>query len=580
MWFTLDWPAWLVGGLVVVLIAVTNKVLAGLWRFLALLGIAAFLLFGVAWNIWSVLLWISAIALVVALVVRLIYFFGASFGKTTSDRLLQGALSLLIACFVWQFVLVPLWHWATTSWPLWAWVTAVVVACLVAIAFVLGRAFIRYAWWFVAVAVLAVVALLMGTFSYGFGHGGTSQEEQSDDQTEQTDDTVEPLDPALIEMLTVSTISDSARCETNDFGIVEPDIAALKGIPPRATADAISTPFKATKPADILSEAQVSICEDALYGSTVGVFFANDIADTFQKYGVDLVEVNPWLAEFVDADIATVADSYVLTEDEAKDATDEEISAALTKNREWQDQAARLNTMLERYEMLGIQELDSSVTYHITAPVVGGLPSVGPDDKVDSLPALVFSFTQKNGCSVSEFGLNLQDKRPELFTPDCSTPNPETTPPTTNTTPPTTPGCTTNCSTTPPTTPPTTCQDKEKPNDPEHTYTPVRNAKGCIISWKQTGSSLNDGPQHQDVQTDRGNQEQAQEQSPNTPTTPPAQNPVVPLPDTDDPEVIESAAPDPTPGGYDGGSTSQPGASGTPDPGPSQPAVDRDDGGF
>ncbi len=367
------------------------------------------------------------------------------------------------------------------------------------------------------------------------------------------------LDPELIKLLTVSTISDTAQCETDQYDIVEFDVAALKGIPPRKTADAISTPFKATEPADIRAELQSSICEDPLLGSTWGAFFANQVADTFKKEGIDIVELNPWLKEFVDADIATVAGGYIPLLD-ISDPSAEQIDAALAKNRDWQDQASRLNTLLERYEALDVETRNSSVTYHVIGPVVGALPAVGLDPKVDRLPALVFSFTEKNGCSVSEFGVNLQDKRPELFTPDCSKPP-------TSTPPPTTPPCTSNC-----TPPPVPCVDVAKPHDAEHIYASVKNAKGCIIRWVVTGTSLDSGPQSQDVQTDRGGQAEAQVQPPEVPSTAPAPNPVVP--------AVTADPADPVDGGLSGGSTTQPGQTGTPDPGPTQPPVSGDSGGF
>lgn len=114
------------------------------------------------------------------------------------------------------------------------------------------------------------------------------------------------------------------------------------------------------------------------------------------------------------------------------------------------------------------------------------------------------------------------------------------------------------------------CNNASKPQDPEHTYAPVMR-NGCVVRWVIQGSSLNSGPQNQGIQTDRGDQSGAQQQE-GVVDTPPASQPEVP--------VAPAAPPAPTNGGYNGGSTTQPGQTGTPNPGPSQPPVQGDPGGF
>ena len=115
-----------------------------------------------------------------------------------------------------------------------------------------------------------------------------------------------------------------------------------------------------------------------------------------------------------------------------------------------------------------------------------------------------------------------------------------------------------------------TCNKVEKPRDPERVYnTVVQN--GCVVGWTPKGSSLDSGPQQQGVQEDRGGQSGAEQQE-GVVGTPPAPQPEAP--------VAPAAPPAPTSGGYNGSSTTQPGQTGTPNLGPSQPPVQGDPGGF
>jgi len=354
-------------------------------------------------------------------------------------------------------------------------------------------------------------------------------------------DSADKSDPALVAALTVTTVSDTAKCSTDQYGIVGFDIDALKKTPPRASSASLATPFSATKPADILREFQQSDCKDPHLGTAWAVFFAQDFRDWFLKtQGIDLVELNGWLKPFSadqlnieDNGIATKAAEYIPLLN-VKDPSSEQIDQALTKNRQWQAVAERLNTLLERFEVLGIQSRDSVVSYRVSAPVAGALPSVGRDPVTDTKPALVLSFTQKVGCTVAEVGINLEDKRPELFKPVCVTSTPTPTP--SHTTPPR--------HTTPPTTPP-------------HTTPPPTTCPTCVTPEQATQPVPTPAPQPSTV-----------------PTTEPSAQPTVPA-------NTESPAP-PTPGGYNGGSTEQPGATASPTPvvPTSDPTNSVDPGGF
>ena len=261
---------------------------------------------------------------------------------------------------------------------------------------------------------------------------------------------------ALIKALTVKTVPASAECKTDDYGNVAYAIDSLLGVPPRLWPDAISTPFVATDPAAMRVELQKEICEDPVLGGAYLAFMATSVRDTLlAETGIDLNNLNPRLKEYTDVSQITPKATAFVPLLNVKDPSEKQVDAAVAKNADWQQDAALVNTLLERFAVLGIEARSSVVNFHLVnyALDVDALPTIGVNDKQENLPALIFAITEKGQCGeITTFGANIGDKRPELFeAKDCAPPVETPTPPAppTTTTPPT-PGCTSNCNPTPP----------------------------------------------------------------------------------------------------------------------------------
>ena len=232
-------------------------------------------------------------------------------------------------------------------------------------------------------------------------------------------------------------------------------IGALQGTPPRLWNDALDTPYVATDPQKMLEETQAKICENPLYGVTIANWFANmSVGD------VHVVDLNTnWLTPFKgDAgQINDQAASYMLLD--VANPTDQQKQTAVTQNIAWQNVAERLGTLLNRFKVVGVQALPSTLNYHLAGGGVsaGQLPEVGLNPAQENLPALILALYFKGQCIPQKIiGLNTGDKRPEEFAlPVCETPAPTTTAAPPGTTPPPPPEvCKHNC--TPSTTPPPT----------------------------------------------------------------------------------------------------------------------------
>lgn len=348
----------------------------------------------------------------------------------------------------------------------------------------------------------------------------------------------------LTQLLTVNTVT--VKCATvTDLHVVKYDVGALKSVPPRLWSDSLSTPLTGG-----VKGLQTSICTDPL----LGVSYAN-MFSALKVDGVSVLALNPWLKPYVaTSQINDKAAGFMPLMD-VTSPSDAQLNAAVKANHAYQGLANRLNTLLSRFVVSGTHTLTSAKNWHLSGAglTVGSLPEVSLDTRQDSRPALVFEATLKNWCApVVRIGANVGDKRPEVFSvPVCTTPTHPGTP--------STPGYT-------PSPTPSPCTMTAKPHDPTHTYV----WKNC--KWVVKGSSLNDGDQHQPVQSDAGNQSAAQSQSGSVSTAPSSQSTV----------PVNTASPaTPTPGGYNGGGTSQPGTTAPPDPGPSQSSANSGDpGGF
>lgn len=197
------------------------------------------------------------------------------------------------------------------------------------------------------------------------------------------------------------------------------DVGAVKPVGEnenqRRWSDALSTPLKsveADKQAQ-LEEIQASICEDPELGATVANLFAN-----MEVGSVKVVDLNPWLKPFAGSaeNINDRASEFIPLLD-ANSPSEKDITAAITKNSEYEVLAEKLNTMLTRFNNLGKGEGMTVLNYHLTAGglVVGVLPEVGLNPTQYKAKAIRFLLTQKTGECLIEIGFNVGDKRPVTF---------------------------------------------------------------------------------------------------------------------------------------------------------------------
>lgn len=219
--------------------------------------------------------------------------------------------------------------------------------------------------------------------------------------------------------------------------------------------DSYASPVISTDPVEALEEFDVETCTNPHFGVGDAWRWAR-----LPVRGTDLtvLDLNRDWMSFVDIpeeDINDVADGYVVLSSE-DELSNEQV---LEMNLEWQEKAARLNTLRHRLKLAGMVQ-DWTSTYTLK-PVdnrltVGGLPEIGVSADPDTRPALVLVIDEKN-CGVTlAIGYNLGDKRPENFvqTEVCTPPTTTNPPPSCQNCVPPPPPCT-NCTTTT-TAPPTT----------------------------------------------------------------------------------------------------------------------------
>lgn len=277
-------------------------------------------------------------------------------------------------------------------------------------------------------------------------------------------------DQATINALTVTTVPKEAQCATDGNGLVAWDIGSLKS--GRKWPDALEPPFTTSTSETRRAEVYTTDCTDPNYLVTNANFFAN-----MTLGNVKVVDLNPWLKPFVgksDTLINTKAASYVPLLN-VKNPSDAQVADAVTKNKEAQELAAKVNTLYSKFHPIGVHSEKSILNYHL---LIGGLvadtlPAIGLNEHQESLPAEQYALTDKGQSTCfAKIGFNVGDRRPEMFScatyvpPPGSTPKPGTTThPGTPGTPTTAPpgGCKTGCSPTPPTTaPPTTTPPSHK----------------------------------------------------------------------------------------------------------------------
>lgn len=256
-------------------------------------------------------------------------------------------------------------------------------------------------------------------------------------------------------------------------GVYALDPASLKGVTPmgpRLWSDAIQTPAKGDNPQQMLEDVMLAVCRDPLFGVTV----AHDFA-TLRVDDTKVRNLNDWLRDWFasfEGDVTRLNEEALkfapLVDADPEDVSQAQAKDAINANLQYQLFAERVNTLITRFHLAGVQSIPSTRNYHlVTEQVVRvGLPDVGINPRQETLPALVLELTVKDTPCVPfiRIGYNVGDKRPERFAP------PVCVPPTSTTTTPG--GCVTDCggdgtttttrpgstTTTRPTTSTTTCE--------------------------------------------------------------------------------------------------------------------------
>lgn len=145
---------------------------------------------------------------------------------------------------------------------------------------------------------------------------------------------------------------------------------------------------------DALREFQSSVCEGVDIASMTANYFANLEVD-----GTKVIDLNPWLegyegeASVINDNAADLMPQYL-----DADATDEEIETAYSAHQEL---AGKLNTLMERFDNVGIRE-DITTTFNYALDgggilQVGEIPEFIENDKQYTGKFIVFKLTAKDG---------------------------------------------------------------------------------------------------------------------------------------------------------------------------------------
>lgn len=197
-------------------------------------------------------------------------------------------------------------------------------------------------------------------------------------------------------------------------GLVDFDIGVQKGVPPRVNSDDISTPIVATDGEAARDEVQLAICLDPVLGYSTANVLANLVvagynvgdlnSDWLKPYQGDPNQIQGWVEKIVMYDDVQY--------------TPEQIQEHVVAAQQYVVFVNKLNTLLDRFKVIGIEARTSVLNLHVVAGnlVVGRIPAIEANPNQDSLPALVLAVTEKDVCAeLSAIGFNMEDKRPEVF---------------------------------------------------------------------------------------------------------------------------------------------------------------------
>jgi hypothetical protein len=353
------------------------------------------------------------------------------------------------------------------------------------------------------VALLTLVVVILLTFMVM-----QNNDDSPTNTSGSTSASVPPLSDDMKRALQVAE-GDALACgDVDGNGLVSFTLESTKGVVPvgpRLWSDSLGLPVDGQDPVAGFKQTEYAIW----HGPDVGVTYAHFLAK-LQVGDTKLADLNPWLSDYNsdDSQINDQAASFLLPQN----PTDDDYKKAFTRNKDYQSLACKVNTLLERFHVTGIDPNRPSVlNYRLKDGGLGindrGLSEVESTTDVDNRPAIVLEVTSKTAgpcVPVFAIGINVGDKRPELFAPSqpsgctttkttpgtsttpgtttsttscCGTTTTSTTPSTTTTTPSTTTSTTTTTTeTTTSTTPSTTTTLPPKTNTPHPNnpgYTPM-----------------------------------------------------------------------------------------------------------
>lgn len=213
------------------------------------------------------------------------------------------------------------------------------------------------------------------------------------------------IDEATIKALTITTGTYKCKVDGNGL-IVFDDLDKTKWY----AADSYG-PKLSKSPSR--KEIQKRIC-----GPVEGAVFLRWLTDLkFANWNMQ--DGNPWLKQLAEKfngmSINEVTAYYMPLVDVQGTPDDEAVRVAVVRNREWQQVASKLATLLERPQVEGVLSLLSSKNYHAGYWEIG-LPSVTLNgDYEENKPAFVFVLKNKMGKCLVRFGFNVKDGRLEQF---------------------------------------------------------------------------------------------------------------------------------------------------------------------
>ncbi len=237
-----------------------------------------------------------------------------------------------------------------------------------------------------------------------------------------------PEQQAIAKSLDVTSSSPEGQCGTllgnqmekgnNGQEYVPFDIGALKPVnygnpEDRQISTGMESPIIPNNPNQALGQVMRTVCEDPEFGLALSNLF---YLTTIGQNGPSIGQVNSsWMEN--SSNIAENAAKFI-PELNQNIITQEQLQKAEKANIAWQEYAAKLNTILLKFQNMGIQaNLVSTVNYHVEdgGVKISGLPEEAISPNQDSKPALVLELTGKNISCYAVIGFNTEDQRPELF---------------------------------------------------------------------------------------------------------------------------------------------------------------------